>query len=84
MNAALKSLSSAPENHLSTVNDYFYGYLINSNAKSFGISDSSKLKEAIDTQVTKKWLTSFDTDKFALKGEELSMDSFKVLEMMSG
>lgn len=80
----MKSLSSTPENYLTTVNDYYYGYLINQNAKTFGISDSTKLKGAIDNQVTKKWVSSFEADKFALKGESLSMDSFKVLEMMSG
>ena len=29
-------------------------------------------------------MNNFEADKFALKGEQLSMDSFKVLEMMSG
>jgi hypothetical protein len=29
-------------------------------------------------------MNSFEDDKFALKGEDLSIDSFRVLEMMSG
>ena len=69
---------------MTTVSDFYYGYLINQNAKAFGISDSTKLKGAIEAQVTKKWMTSFDDEKFALKGEDLSIDSFRVLEMMSG
>jgi hypothetical protein len=28
-------------------------------------------------------MNSFETDNFALKGEDLSIDSFRVLEMMS-
>ena len=68
---------------MTTVGDYFFGYLINKNAKTFGISDSKKLQEAIDSQITKKWMSSFEPDNFALKGEDLSIDSFRVLEMMS-
>lgn len=47
VNSALKSISSSPENYLTTVGDYYYGYLINQNAKTYGVSDSSKLKGAI-------------------------------------
>lgn len=80
----MRSISTSPESHLTTIGDYYYGYLINQNAKTFGISDSTKLKGAIDSQIAKKWMNSFEDDKFALKGEDLSIDSFRVLEMMSG
>lgn len=74
---------ASPDSYLSTVNDYYHAHLIDLNAKAYGVSDTSKLKKAIESKVKNSWTKDFSEDKFAIKDQEISEDSFKIIEIMS-
>jgi len=64
----VKSLIATPDKYLTSVDDFYHAYLIDLNAKQYGFSDSTKLKDAVDLKITKEYVKEFDEDTFSLKG----------------
>lgn len=72
-----------PKNHVKSVNDYYYGSVLNHNAKAYGLSQSAKFDALVKTYVQDTLLPKYKEDKLSLDGDGLTVESLRVMRLLS-
>jgi hypothetical protein len=72
-----------PNNYVKTVNDYYYGSVMNHNANAYGLSRSSKFDALVKNYVQNTLLPKYKEDKLSLEGEGLTIESLRVMRLLS-
>lgn len=69
---------------LSSVDDFYYAYMINKRLKHYNSEPNSKLSDAISKQVSEVWADGFDPETFFfLSNQGVTMETLKLVEMMA-
>lgn len=65
------------------MDDYYFGSVLNHNAKAYGLSQSAKLDALLKNYVQDQLLPKYKEDKLSLEGDGLTIESLRVMRLLS-
>ena len=63
--------------------DLYHAYLLNRNAKTYGLKSSSDFTKSLTDKSVKDVLDKFNADDWSYNGQSFSADSLRVVELLS-
>jgi len=73
-----------PKEKIFSVDDYYFGSVLNHNAKAYGLSTSTKFDSLLKTFVTDTLLGKYKEDKLSLDtGNGFSIESIRVMRLLA-
>lgn len=68
---------------LTEATDLYHAFLLNRDAKSFGLKPSADFTKALTEKNVKDVLDKFNADDWSYNGQSFSVDSLRIVELLS-